>query len=94
MSSNIRNVYERLVIEHVQSLLAKNGLPIDMAYFEDIACVALNYLPSRYVRHLADLSSHLTDAEREAMTLEVADAVNFAIATTQRRRKSRSEDPA
>lgn len=85
MLSSIGNYYERLVMECLHQLLEENDNAFDTAYIEDLTCVALNALPPRYVRHSVDLASHLSDAEHKHMREEVADAIGFAIATTQRR---------
>ena len=92
MLSSIGNYFERLVMERIRDTLDEHGTPLDAEYAEDLACVALNYLPPRYVRHSVDLASHLSDAEQRNMQEEVSDAVNFAIATTRRRKKVRALD--
>ncbi|MDH5660070.1 MAG: late competence development ComFB family protein, partial [Gammaproteobacteria bacterium] len=47
---NINNYYEKLVFEKIQDKLFSDQLDNDEDYLADIACVALNQLPSRYVR--------------------------------------------
>ncbi len=89
MLSSIGNYYERLVMECIHETLAQSGDTPDPDYTEDLACVALNNLPPRYIRHSVDLASHLGDDERRAMDQAVADAVNLAIATITRRRQAR-----
>jgi hypothetical protein len=44
----------------------------------DVACVALNRLPARYVRHDVDLVFYLTEHERNAIELSMAAAMDFA----------------
>jgi hypothetical protein len=44
----------------------------------DVACVALNRLPARYVRHDVDLMFYLTEHERNAIDLSMAAAMDFA----------------
>ena len=41
----------------------------------DVACVALNRLPPRYIRHEVDFSFYLTERER----LEIDNAINEAV---------------
>ena len=94
MLSSIQNYYERLVMESIQDILeGRDGMPdphaCDPEYLEDLACVALNRLPPRYVRHSVDLASHLDDEERRLMQERVAEAVGQAIETIARRRASR-----
>ncbi len=86
MLSSIGNYYERLVMECLHDAIKERDA-FDVGDFDDLACVALNYLPPRYVRHAIDLSSHLSDAEYKIMREEVLDAVSFAIATTHQRRR-------
>lgn len=92
MLSSIGNYYERLVIEQIRDALAQQGEAVDSDYVDDLACMALNYLPPRYVRNVVDLATHLTDREHVMMREEVADAVGFARATIKRREFKR--DPA
>ncbi|MBK1716697.1 late competence development ComFB family protein [Thiocystis violacea] len=90
MPSNIKNYYERLVMECIQDTLGESEEAADGDFVEDLACLTLNALPPRYVRHTVDLSSHLGDADREAMNQEVMRAVDNAL-TTIRRREARGE---
>jgi hypothetical protein len=85
MLSSISNYYERLVLERLHEVLKSEQTPLENDYIDDLACVALNYLPARYVRHCVDFASHLSDSEMSGLHTEVADAVSFAMATTQRR---------
>lgn len=52
---NIHNYFEKLVFDVIQDKLANAELDNDEDYLGDIACVALNQLPSRYVRHNVDM---------------------------------------
>ncbi len=75
----IHNYYERLVFEEVVRRSAQYGhFTPDM--LTDVACVALNRLPPRYVRHDVDLMFYLTEQERHAMaqSLEVVMAFAFS----------------
>jgi len=44
----------------------------------DVACVALNRLPPRYIRHTVDFSFYLTEQERLQMDTAIVDAVAYA----------------
>ena len=44
----------------------------------DVACVALNRLPPRYIRHTVDFSFYLTEQERLQMDNAIVDAVAYA----------------
>ena len=73
----VHNYYERLVFEEVLRRAAKRPdlMPDALA---DVACVALNRLPARYVRHDVDLMFYLTEHERHAIELSLAAAIDFA----------------
>lgn len=92
MLSSIGNYYEHLVMERIAQAQNQNASELATAEIEDLACVALNYLPPRYVRHAVDLAAHLSDAEHRSMREEVADAVDFALLTTRRRQEVREAD--
>ncbi len=85
MLTSIKNFYEQLVSERLQALLAEGRDDIDEDYLDDIACVALNRLPARYVRHTVDLAFHMNDDEWERVNKEVDDVVLAAIEFTRRR---------
>ena len=93
MLASIQNYYERLVLESIQDKLRDRDEEQDADFVADLACLALNGLPARYVRHAVDLWSHLGDADRTAMRQEVETAVESALATMQRRRQVRPSEP-
>jgi hypothetical protein len=72
---SIHNYYERLVFDEVLRVASLRSKPIDPRLLPDIACVALNRLPPRYIRHEVDFSFYLTDEEREDQRRRVGDAV-------------------
>ena len=76
---NITNYFEKLVFDEIQDRLLADQLDNDEEYLGDIACVALNQLPSRYVRHNVDMVFYMTVDEREQNKLIVEDAVLMAI---------------
>jgi hypothetical protein len=85
----IHNYYERVVFKAVQEaareLSAASGIGFDADAISDMACVALNRLPARYIRHDVDLAYHLTDTERETMDRMIKAAVRFAVDFVQQR---------
>lgn len=89
MLSTINNYYEHMVSERIRVLLGESSEPMDSDYLDDIACVALNQLPPRYVRHNVDLAFHMTDSEWEELNRRVDDAVLYAIEFTKRRSNQR-----
>lgn len=76
---SINNYFEKLVIDELQHLLTEDKLDNDDDFLADIACVALNQLPSRYVRHNVDMVFYMTLEEREQYHEVVEDAVLMAI---------------
>ncbi len=82
----IHNSHERAVFAAITEATGRypqlHGVP-DL--FADIACVALNRLPPRYIRHEVDFSFYLSDKERAENELLITNAVNFAIEFVQAR---------
>ena len=81
---SIHNYYEALVIEHVMNTVAREG-GYSEDILEDIACLALNQLPARYVRHDVDMAFFLTTREREKMHHDITNAVLHAVHTVAER---------
>ena len=75
---SIHNYYEKLVLAALQAG-PDNLVSTDDDYLSDIACVALNQLPARYVRHDVDMIFYMTPDERARMDEEVAQAVRTAV---------------
>jgi hypothetical protein len=73
----VHNYYERLIFEEVarRSEIFPN-FTTDM--LGDVACVALNRLPARYVRHDVDMMFYLTEHERHAIELSLEEVLQFA----------------
>ena len=73
----VHNYYERLVFEEVaqRAHLHPHFSPDMLA---DVACVALNRLPTRYVRHDVDMMFYLTEQERHAIELSLEEVLQFA----------------
>ncbi len=86
----MHNYYESLVTEHIMSTLAHEGDYSD-DYLEDVACLALNQLPARYVRHDVDMAFFLSTRERERMQQAIVEAVLSAIRTINERNRSTNE---
>ena len=84
---SVHNYYERFVFE--QLLRASDKAKVDANFFADVACVALNQLPPRYVRFDVDMSFFLSSIEMEEMTDKVALAVNQAIDHVESRERNR-----
>ncbi len=82
--SSVHNHYEGPVFETVQRE-ASNYPFITPDILPDVACVALNRLGARYIRHTVDLAFYLTEKERVSIDQTVGDAVTFAFEFVQAR---------
>ncbi len=77
VDSDIHNFYEKLVKEHIIELgLHKTR---DANFLSDVACLALNKLPPRYIRYNVDMAFYLPDSERSHMRLNVINAVQESV---------------
>lgn len=72
---SVHNYYERLVFERIHEILVVGQGLRDEDFLEDVACVALNDLPAKYVRHDVDMIFYLTSTERASMERLVREAV-------------------
>lgn len=88
---DLHNYYEHLVIQHIMETLVQPGETPDRDFLEDVACVALNQLPARYVRHQVDLAFYMPEQERQEMLAAVQSVVEYAAKfVTQNRSDDRS----
>ena len=76
---SISNFYENLVVEQISRASADRQINLSYDAMQDIACLALNQLPPRYVRHTIDAIFYIPDEERAEIDHNVAEAVNSAI---------------
>ncbi|MBI3772075.1 MAG: late competence development ComFB family protein [Gammaproteobacteria bacterium] len=84
---NIANYYEQLVFNEIKTTLKAMKRKADEDLMEDIACVALNRLPSRYVRHHVDLIFYLSAEEHAHIAQTVRNAVTEAIQFVDQHRR-------
>lgn len=82
--SQISNYYEKLVVEELNK--RAEALSVGEDELIDIACVALNQLPSRYYRFSVDMAFYLSAKETQQMEDEVSGAVEHAIHFVQAHR--------
>lgn len=87
----ITNYYEQLVMDKIADALAGNGLAYDPDYTEDVACIALNRLPPRYIRHAVDVAFYMSAEERRDIDRKIDAAIRAAIELINQRR-SRDND--
>jgi hypothetical protein len=82
---SFHNHHEKAVLEAVRATAARHP-HLDGELLADVACVALNRLPPRYIRHEVDLAFYLGDKERIETERAVAEAVSYAFGFVQSRR--------
>ena len=80
--NSFHNYYEGVVLEYLVDVTRRDPT-LTKDNLADVACIALNHLPSRYVRFDVDMSFFLTPQEREDISLRTREAVNGAIDTVK-----------
>jgi len=76
----VHNYYERLVFERVMDH-ANHHSDFTSDMLADVACIALNKLPPKYVRHEVDLVFYRTDAENDMMHANLDLVIKLAYET-------------
>ena len=79
MNGKVHNYYEKLVFEQIDRQLKKQNIEMADDLIEDMACIALNKLPPRYVRFDIDTTFYMTPEEIHFVEKSVESAVNDAI---------------
>jgi len=77
--STVHNYYERSVFNQIHNVALDSNITLSESELADVACIALNKLPPRYVRHDVDTSFSLTSEERTKLNQSIVDAVNDGI---------------
>lgn len=75
---SIHNQLEKIVIKKVIEYGNRNGID-DKDLLADIACITLNNLPSRYIRHDVDYQFYVDDEKRMADDLMIDTAIRLAV---------------
>lgn len=89
--SSVHNHNEAAVFQAVAELAPQHpGLAGDAELLADVACVALNRLTPRYIRHRADFVFYLSDRERIDFERELHEAVTHAFGFVQARAAMRA----
>ncbi|MCI1191386.1 late competence development ComFB family protein [Calidifontimicrobium sp. SYSU G02091] len=84
--SSLHNRNETAVFEAIGELAPRYpAIGQDPGLLADVACVALNRLPPRYIRHTVDFSFYQSDRERVEQAREVRAAVRHAFEFVQAR---------
>jgi len=76
---DIRNYYEQLVIDELWQLKSNSEEEFSQSFLEDVACLALNSLPTCYVCNPVDKSSRFTELDHEQIRLDVGNAIQKAM---------------
>lgn len=84
------NYYEQQVLDQI--LRSNDRANQDPDFLSDVACVALNHLPPRYVRHDVDMTFFLSPVEMDEMSARVVQAVNNAVEYVTSREQERAEE--
>jgi hypothetical protein len=86
---SVKNLHEAAVFEMVQAMAANYpSIGGDSELLADVACVALNRVPPRYIRHLVDLRFYQDNNERVRVETMVKAAVVYAFQFVQSRQVS------
>jgi len=88
--SSLYNHHEREVFETVAEMAPQFPALNSDDLLVDVACVALNRLPPRYIRHAVDFSFYLTEPERLEIDAAIQEAVTYAFNFVQARTALRS----
>ncbi|BFM15215.1 late competence development ComFB family protein [Maricurvus nonylphenolicus] len=84
---SIHNYYEHLVLEEIARTSERSRQ--DMNFLADVACVALNRLPPRYIRHDVDMTFFMSPMELQEIQDKTKNAVAAAIDYVSRREAER-----
>jgi hypothetical protein len=76
----VHNHHERGVFAAVLQLAPRYPQLTEPDLLADVACVALNRLPPRYICHEVDFMFYLSDRERAESQAAIDEAVNSAFA--------------
>ncbi len=82
---SIHNHHEQAVFDAVRTGAAHYPLLVERQLLADVACVALNRLPARYIRHEVDFSFYLSEQERARSDRDIDESVQFAFNYVQAR---------
>lgn len=85
----LHNYYERLVVQevHDQSERVQQG---DRDFLADVACVALNRMPPRYIRHDVDMTFFMSPQDMVEIERKVSQAVTDALNYVESRERGES----
>ena len=85
ISDQIQNYYENKVVDAIHLIAEPKGY--NQEQLTDLACLALNNLPTRYYRHEVDLAFYMSAQEHTEINQRVEKAVRNAIAYLEKNKK-------
>jgi hypothetical protein len=92
--SSVVNRQENAVFRRVMEVAALRGTLRDpAAQLLDVACLALNRLPPRYIRHEADFYFYLSPQERDQLESAIFEAVDQAFALVEHQQQQQEQPP-
>lgn len=80
---SVHNYYEHMVIAEIHKQIGDKVVGTD--FVADVACVALNHLPPRYIRYDVDMAFYLSPKESMEMEEKVSTVVREALAFVEQR---------
>ena len=84
--TSVHNIHEQAVYDAVTKAAPQHpGLANHPDLLADVACVALNRVTARYIRHDVDMAFFLTEKERAETDRAIHDAVDNAFGFVQAR---------
>lgn len=89
---SIHNYYEHLVLEEIARTIDR--VQEDLNFMADVACVALNRLPPRYIRHNVDMTFFMSPTELDEIESKVKAAVIAAAEYVTSREQARQAEAA
>lgn len=79
----IRNYYEQPVLQQIIATFPRART--DRSFLADVACIALNQLPARYIRHNVDMTFFLSSSDMQNIDDSIRDAINMAVTYVESR---------
>ena len=83
----LHNYFENLVIEALRA----RAIALDEDTFVDVACVALNELPAKYIRHDVDMAYFTEPSEMAIIHSRVERALDLALGRVLSKRGTLAE---
>lgn len=89
---SVHNYFEKLVYREIYTRLPALSVSLELSHLEDAACIALNNLPPKYIRHDVDAIFYLSAQEQSELATMVREAVTKALEIVVRNPEIGSQD--